>query len=94
VPPEAGRVKDEGESASGKDSMAGLINLLRRNVPRRDLLAACVAAWKKTVERGSGAGKDGIRNVETLLKAASDNQETPVRLYNRIVNMIKVNDSV
>ncbi len=41
----------EREQASvlrGKDSAAGFVNLLRRNLPARDLLPTCLEQWKKT----------------------------------------------
>ncbi|NCC51580.1 MAG: DUF4350 domain-containing protein [Spartobacteria bacterium] len=38
-------------TAHGRDSLAGLVNLLRRNVSRKELLEICIAEWEKTARR-------------------------------------------
>ena len=39
---------------AGRESSAGFINLLRRNIPSRDLLQVCFAEWKKSVVKPGG----------------------------------------
>lgn len=36
------------EAVAGRDSVAGLVSLFRRGVPPHELLAVCVAQWKKS----------------------------------------------
>ncbi len=50
VPPLADEAREH--FVAGKDSAAGFVNLLRRSVRPRDLLAACFAEWKKSVAPG------------------------------------------
>lgn len=50
-------------AVSGKQSFDGLINLLRRNIPRRDLLAVCLREWKSSASRRQ---QEKIARAETL----------------------------
>ena len=62
MPPHAdGRSED---FVAGKDAASGFVNLLRRNIPPRDVFATCFAEWKKTAapsgkifQRASEAGR-------------------------------------
>ena len=38
---------------AGKEAAAGFVNLLRRNVPARDVLKTCFAEWKKSRAQGA-----------------------------------------
>ncbi len=53
---------------AGKDAASGFVNLLRRNIAPRDLLAACYAEWKKTGATGKYS-KARLQQVEEVFKA-------------------------
>ncbi len=48
VPPTERSPEKEASARSGKDFSAGLVSLLRRNIPSRDILAVCFESWKRT----------------------------------------------
>lgn len=75
---------------AGRDSAAGFVNLLRRNVSDRDILHVCFAEWKKT---GAGSQRSKVKSqqIETLL--GSQRRENPVRSYREICKIVKPGDS-
>lgn len=67
---------------SGRDSAAGLINLLRRNIPEKALLDECVTAWESA---RPGPVSDARRaEVRRLLAGASD----PAAAYRAITRAL------
>jgi hypothetical protein len=77
---------------SGKDAAAGFVNLLRRNVPARDLLGVCFSEWTKSLGPAnphSIARVDQAQAViekEAALPVAIQN---PVRAYRKICQILK-----
>ena len=61
---------------AGKDAAAGFVNLLRRNIPPRDVLTTCFAEWKKSFAhadaghppRGS-SGREALLDADNALRA-------------------------
>jgi hypothetical protein len=51
VPPH--RESDLASAVAGRDAQAGLVSLLRRSVPPRELAAVCAAEWKQAFARQS-----------------------------------------
>jgi hypothetical protein len=45
------------EVVVGKESFAGFVNLLRRNIPPPELLPICVSQWSKFLPRTSNKSK-------------------------------------
>jgi hypothetical protein len=73
--------------ARGKDSMAGLVNLLRRNVPAGALLDACVEEWRKADRRQAPGDEERLRRMkEMAARTASGGTRRGdvARLYNEI----------
>jgi hypothetical protein len=74
---------------SGKESMAALTNLLRRNVPETQLLSVSLSEWKKSAK---GVAAERIQEVETIVAAEV---AKPARhrnisaAYNAISNVLK-----
>lgn len=67
---------------SGRDSAAGLINLLRRNIPEKRLIDECVAAWEATHPEATPDRRAAIRRI---LAAQPD----PVAAANAIAQLLR-----
>lgn len=78
-------------SARGKESSAGLTNLLRRNIPARQILSVCYQEWKKS-PAGKGLAKNKVERIDSIIQ--QENQ-LPLRkrdsrsVYNRISEILK-----
>ena len=87
IPAEAADEAAGADVAAGKDSATALGNLLRRNVPRAELLATCVAVWKRSADHGTRLPATTIRRIEATVEAERllpDRRRSPERLYNDI----------
>ena len=77
---------------AGKDAAAGFVNLLRRNVPARDLLNVCFAEWTKSLSRGTPhliARVDQAQSVLETENARPPRDRNPVRTYQEISRILK-----
>ena len=92
VPAEEADGNGEANLAAGKDSATALGNLLRRNVARADLMATCVAVWKRSADPGSRLPDATIRRIEARVEAARllpEGQRSSENLYNEICRIVK-----
>jgi hypothetical protein len=79
VPKRTGQEDDS--DSTGKDYLSGLTSLLRRNIPKRELLQVCVSEWKKSgsvlvpkekldrVEKSAASFKDKSVGTELQVNA-------------------------
>ena len=77
---------------AGKETYAGFVNLLRRNIPARDLLNVCFAEWKKSAVKPGGTASARHAHVEALVKAGMDRRPSdrqPLVLYQEICRTLK-----
>src|SRR5215469_15613534 len=74
VPP-MGDGKPE-QFVTGKGSAAGFVNLLRRSVARRDILATCFAEWKKSAAPRGKNVTSRSREAEAIFNAETTSVET------------------
>jgi hypothetical protein len=85
VPPvEEGRRED---FVTGKDSAGGFVNLLRRSIARRTILATCFAEWKKSTAQKGKNPASRLQRAEAIFTAemsSSNNNPDPVELYKKI----------
>jgi hypothetical protein len=81
--------EEEQRFVTGKDSASGFVNLLRRSIAPRDLLAACFTAWKKSGAAGrfSTARFQQAEAVFNSENAAAGKDRQPVSAY---VNISKI----
>jgi hypothetical protein len=85
VPPHPDEQPDD--FVAGKDAAAGFVNLLRRSIAPRDLLATCFAEWKKS---GTPAGKFSstrLQQAEAIFQSEnslSNKDRNPVETYKNI----------
>jgi len=64
------------ESVAAKDSSSGLANLLRRNIPAKVLMKACVEEWEGSRHGGKFYTRAKIDRVRTLARREDDVVET------------------
>ncbi len=89
---EAGPEDGKPEIAKGKDSLSGLVNLLRRNIPAGQILNACVGEWKKLTGRRDRRVEEKIRQIESIAEEQKDilaGEKDHAEAYNRICRMLE-----
>lgn len=88
APPDPDELHEAGVSyVAGKDSTSGLVNLLRRNIPRSKILETCAAEWKKTA--AAREQKDKIAEVDVIVRREiSSPAPDPVRAYGEIASIL------
>jgi hypothetical protein len=77
---------------AGKEAAAGFVNLLRRNVPARDLLNVCFTEWTKSLSHGTAHLIARVDQAQTLLEkenARPQRDRNPVRTYQEISRILK-----
>jgi hypothetical protein len=77
---------------TGKDAAAGFVNLLRRNVPARDLLNVCFSEWTKTLGHGTPHLIARVDQAQTVLEtenARPARDRNPVQAYRRICEILR-----
>jgi len=75
----------------GRDSLSGLVSLLRLSIQPRRILAVCAAQWRKSQRRLHGAPQD-VRKVTDLVGEAGTGTvraAEAVARYNEIVEAIR-----
>jgi hypothetical protein len=85
VPPHADESGEE--FVAGKDATSGFVNLLRRNIPRRDVFAICFAEWKKSAATPGKFSKGRLQQAEAIYQAEAARQpgsRNPVAAYQQI----------
>ena len=90
VPP---RAAEKTESfVAGKDAASGFVNLLRRSLAPRDLLATCFAEWKKSGATGgtvSAARRQAAENIFAAESALPEKQRNALAAYQKISEALK-----
>ena len=81
----------ESNANQGRDSAQGLVSLLRRNIPKKNVLAVGIAEWKKsfgyTLE-GSIHSAEQATIATKVEQAAERNHPDPVKAYNTICKLL------
>ncbi len=78
---------------SGKDSMEGLVGLLRRNVAPRQILQTCYTQWRQAIEADLAVSKENRAAVQALMQSkdtARHGAGQAVQLYRRIHRMLSI----
>jgi hypothetical protein len=73
--------------ASEKDYSQGLVSLLRRNVPARQLLTTCLTEWKKSGPDIKRLTPDQLKRIEAQvapIDSGTKRQIDPVKTYRSI----------
>ncbi len=72
------------DSVAAKDISAGLANLLRRNVPRKQLSQVCLKEWEASQHGGRSYSPAKLECVRNLARQEGDAAET----YRRISKIL------
>lgn len=91
VPPAEGRPEGSVGAPGGRDSLAGLAGLLRRTIPRSDILAACAEEWKKTNRKGAADAAGDAALVESIVASETKRPakgKDPVKAYQHIHTLL------
>lgn len=89
VPPRTAEARED--FIAGKDAASGFVNLLRRSVLPRDLLATCFTEWQKTAARSGKYSEGRRRRAETAYLAdtqADDTKRNPVATYRKLTEIL------
>jgi hypothetical protein len=76
----------------GKETSAGLVNLLRRNIPPSDVLRVCFEEWTKSLLAGSSHSISRVDQAQAVLEreaARAKIDRDPVRAYRQICAILK-----
>ncbi len=90
VPPHAGEAPLP--QVTGKDAAAGFVNLLRRNIPARDLLGVCFAEWTKFLGHASHYSIAAVDKAQAVMEAetaGTGGGRDPVKAYQDICRVLK-----
>ena len=79
VPPLADNKREN--FVTGRDSATGFVNLLRRSVARRDILATCFAEWKKSTAQKGKISTSRFQQAEAIFSSSGSN---PIETYKKI----------
>ena len=83
VPPHG--IERAQDYVAGKDTAAGFVNLLRRNIPARDILNVCFEEWSKTMGQGRRVPLSRIEQARAVIAAEKAGaQRDPVAAYKKI----------
>ena len=85
VPPHADEQRED--FVVGKDAASGFVNLLRRNIPTRDIFAACFAEWKKSAAPSGKFSSARLQKAEAVFQSENflpANQRNPIATYKKI----------
>ena len=76
---------------AGRDASSGFVNLLRRNIPERDILATCYTEWKKTAAQSGSYSASRLQQVEAafnLENSRTAKERNPVEIYRTIAGIL------
>ena len=87
--PEADSLQDD---VVGRDSAAGFVSLLRRNIKSDRLLDVCIAEWSKTFAQGEKSSSREKLDMEAIAReeqARPARERNPLETYRRICGALK-----
>jgi len=76
---------------TGKDAAAGFVNLLRRNVPAREVFGVCFAEWKKSATSGK-ISRARLQQAEAIFEAEASlpqKDRNPIATYRTISETLR-----
>ncbi len=92
IPPRKGNPSQQSEDfISDRDSTQGLISLLRRNIPKRQLLQTCAREWERSIQPEKRFQNDKFKQIKSVLQMIerqSPKSIDPLVGYRRIIKII------
>jgi hypothetical protein len=89
VPPQAAGQSED--FVAGKDAASGFVSLLRRNIPTRDIFAACFAEWKKSAAPSGKFSSARLRQAEAVFQSENN---LPPRERDAIATYKKISETL
>jgi hypothetical protein len=77
---------------AGKETAAGFVNLLRRNVSRQQVLRLCFDEWQKSAPRTTSAAAERAARAQKIVEAENargPRERDPVKAYQEICRVLK-----
>jgi len=90
VPPYAGETRSP--FVPGKDATAGFVNLLRRNIPARQVLEVCFEQWTRSLLNRANYRIAAVDQAQTIMeheRARPVTARNPVQAYREISQALK-----
>jgi hypothetical protein len=90
-PPKRSQAQSGGDFISNRDSTQGLISLLRRNIPARQILRVCTREWERTIQPQKRLQNDQLAKIKSafqMITTRSPKSIDPVAGYRRISKII------
>jgi hypothetical protein len=90
-PPKRSQAQPGGDFISNRDATQGLISLLRRNIPARQILQVCTREWERTIQPQKRLRKDQLAKIKSafqMITTRSPKSIDPVAGYRRISKII------
>jgi hypothetical protein len=86
------RTASDTDAHRGKDSTAGLVNLLRRSIPVKMILEVCVDEWNRSHEQKDEGKRGQINDILNREKSLPERQRSPVKSYRVISALLAERD--
>ena len=86
------RTASDPETGRGKDSTAGLINLLRRSISQRKVLQVCVEEWERSRDPKFSGKEKRVKEILGAEHALPVRQRNPVQSYVAINKILEERD--
>jgi hypothetical protein len=70
------------DAVMGRDAGAGFVNLLRRNIPRGELIGTCITEWKRS--NAHRVAPQRLQRLQAVIDAENEkpaSQRDPIRIY-------------
>ena len=90
VPPHPDEKRED--FVTGKDAAAGFVNLLRRNVPSRDVFTVSFAEWKKSAATSGKVSRARLQQAEAIFAAEESlpaKDRNPIATYRTISETLR-----
>ena len=88
--PSYGSGAEAGPVTPPKDQVDALTNLLRRNIPKTQVLGACYNEWTKSLGKEADDSKQRIQKVEQLIhQARGEEEKKAAAVYNAISELLQ-----
>ncbi|HXT10820.1 MAG TPA: DUF4350 domain-containing protein [Candidatus Angelobacter sp.] len=77
---------------AGKDSGAGFVNLLRRNIPVQKIFEICFAEWKKSAAKSASVSRTRLQQAEAIFESENSRppkDRDPIAAYRKVSETLR-----
>ncbi|MDH3882898.1 MAG: hypothetical protein OET63_01685 [Desulfobacterales bacterium] len=91
VPPtKSNRSQQSKNFVSDRESTRGLISLLRRNIPKRQLLQTCVREWERSIQPEKRFQNDKLKQIKSAFQRIETQSPKSIDLVQGYLRIIKI----